>query len=126
VSRTGTAGRPTPDVFTAGAKVYPNATDQAALGVGVGFLAGKDVGAVVDPFCGRGSIAGAAAAYGLDAVSIDIDPELVDVEFQNYPLDQAFRSLSPGVRFYYRVDLQTFQVQPLRLALLSPASAQSL
>jgi hypothetical protein len=52
--------------------------------------------------------------------------ELVDVEFQNYPLDQAFRSLSPGVRFYYRVDLQTFQVQPLRLALLSPASAKSL
>jgi hypothetical protein len=52
--------------------------------------------------------------------------ELVDVEFQNFPLDQAFRSLSPGVRFYYRVDLQTFQVQPLRLALLSPASAKSL
>jgi hypothetical protein len=47
--------------------------------------------------------------------------ELVDVEFQNYPLDQAFRSLSPGVRFYYRVDLQTFQVQPLRLVLLPPA-----
>ena len=47
--------------------------------------------------------------------------ELVDVEFQNYPLDQAFRSLSPGVRFYYRVDLQTFQVQPLRLALIPPA-----
>jgi len=52
--------------------------------------------------------------------------ELVDVEFQNYPLDQAFRSLSPGVRFYYRVDLQTFQVHPIRLALLSPASAKSL
>jgi hypothetical protein len=52
--------------------------------------------------------------------------ELVDVEFQNYPLDQAFRSLSPGVRFFYRVDLQTFQVRPLRLALLSPASAKSL
>ena len=52
--------------------------------------------------------------------------ELVDVEFQNYPLDQAFRSLPPGVRFFYRVDLQTFQVQPLRLALLSPASARSL
>ncbi|HEX7317798.1 MAG TPA: hypothetical protein VF297_28100 [Pyrinomonadaceae bacterium] len=47
--------------------------------------------------------------------------ELVDVEFQNYTLDQAFRSLAPGVRFYYRLDLQTFQVQPLRLALLSPA-----
>ena len=48
--------------------------------------------------------------------------ELVDVEFQNYPLDQAFRSLSPGVRFFYRVDLQTFQVQPLRLALMPPAA----
>jgi hypothetical protein len=47
--------------------------------------------------------------------------ELVDVEFQNYSLDQAFRSLAPGVRFYYRLDLQTFQVQPLRLALMSPA-----
>lgn len=47
--------------------------------------------------------------------------EMIDVEFQNYPLDQAFRSLAPGVRFYYRVDLQTFQVQPLRLALMPPA-----
>ncbi|MDT7690403.1 MAG: hypothetical protein QOE46_3162 [Acidobacteriota bacterium] len=51
--------------------------------------------------------------------------ETVDVEFTNYSLDQAFRSLSPGVRFYYRVDLQTFQLQPLRLALLSPVSARS-
>jgi hypothetical protein len=51
--------------------------------------------------------------------------ELVDVEFQNYPLEQAVKNLSPGVRFYYRLDLQTFQVQPLRLALLSPASAKS-
>jgi hypothetical protein len=51
--------------------------------------------------------------------------ELVDVEFQNYPLDQAIRSLSPGVRFYYRVDLQTFQVQPLRLALLPPAAPRT-
>ena len=51
--------------------------------------------------------------------------ELVDVDFQNYPLEQAFRSLSPGVRFYYRVDLQTFQVQPLRLALLAPTAARS-
>lgn len=47
--------------------------------------------------------------------------ELVDIDFQNYTLDQAFRSLSPGVRFYYRLDLQTYQVQPLRLALLPPA-----
>jgi hypothetical protein len=51
--------------------------------------------------------------------------ELVDVDFQNYPLDQAFRSLAPSVRFYYRVDLQTFQVQPLRLALLPPAAPRT-
>lgn len=51
--------------------------------------------------------------------------ELVDLEFTNYPLEQAFRSLPPGVRFYYRMDLSTFQVQPLRLALLSPAAARS-
>ncbi|HEX8722844.1 MAG TPA: hypothetical protein VF736_19655 [Pyrinomonadaceae bacterium] len=51
--------------------------------------------------------------------------EMVDVEFENYSLEQAFRSLSPGVRYFYRVDLQTFQVQPLRLALLAPASAKS-
>ncbi len=52
-------------------------------------------------------------------------PELVDVEFENYSLEQAFRSLSPGVRYFYRVDLQTSQVQPLRLTLLAPASAKS-
>jgi hypothetical protein len=51
--------------------------------------------------------------------------ELVDVEFQNFPLEQAFRSISPGVRFYYRVDLQTFQVQPLRLALMPPAAPRT-
>lgn len=51
--------------------------------------------------------------------------ETVDVDFSNYTLEQALRSLSPGVRFYYRMDLQTFQAQPLRLALLSPASAPS-
>ena len=51
--------------------------------------------------------------------------ELVDLDFQNYPLEQAFRSLSPGVRFYYRLDLQTFQVQPLRMALLPPGAPRT-
>ena len=51
--------------------------------------------------------------------------ELVDVDIQNYTIDQALRTLSPGVRFYYRVDLQTFQVQPLRLALLPPAAPRT-
>jgi hypothetical protein len=51
--------------------------------------------------------------------------QIIDVEFDNQPLDQAVRSLSPEVRFYYRQDLQTFQIQPIRLALVSPAAARS-
>lgn len=52
-------------------------------------------------------------------------PQLIDVEFNDQPVDQAVRSLSPQVRLYYRQDLQTFQIQPLRLALVSPATARS-
>lgn len=52
-------------------------------------------------------------------------PEIIDIEFDNYSLEQAVRSLSPGVRFYYRLDLQTFQTQPLRLALVAPSAAKS-
>lgn len=52
-------------------------------------------------------------------------PQIIDVEFENQPLDQAVRSLSPEVRLYYRQDLQTFQIQPLRLALVSSAAARS-
>jgi hypothetical protein len=51
--------------------------------------------------------------------------QIIDVEFDNQPLDQAVRSLSPEVRLYYRQDLQTFQIQPIRLALISPAAARS-
>ena len=51
--------------------------------------------------------------------------QIIDVEFNNQPLDQAVRSLSPEVRLYYRQDLQTFQIQPIRLALVSPAAARS-
>ena len=47
-------------------------------------------------------------------------PEVIDVEFSNYSLEQAVKSLSPGIRFYYRLDLQTFQAQPLRMVLSPP------
>jgi hypothetical protein len=50
-------------------------------------------------------------------------PDVIDVEFDNYTIEQAVRTLSPGVRLYYRLDLQTFNVQPLRLALVAPAAA---
>ena len=51
--------------------------------------------------------------------------EVIDVDFSNYSIDQAVRTLSPYVRFYYRADLQTFEIQPLRLALVAPASGRS-
>ena len=51
--------------------------------------------------------------------------EVIDVDFSNYSLDQAVRTLSPYVRFYYRADLQTFEIQPLRIALVAPASGRS-
>lgn len=52
-------------------------------------------------------------------------PQIVDVEFTNYSLEQALKSLSPEVRFYYRLDLQTFQAQPLRMVLVAPAPMKS-
>ena len=52
-------------------------------------------------------------------------PELVDVEFNNYTLEQAVRSLSPHVRLFYRADLQTFEIQPLRISLVAPAAVKS-
>lgn len=51
--------------------------------------------------------------------------EMVNVEFNNYTLEQAVRALSPSVRLFYRADLQNYDVQPLRLALLAPASSKS-
>lgn len=52
-------------------------------------------------------------------------PELIDIDFSNFSVEQAVRSLSPHVRFYYRLDLQTFQLQPLRIALVAPTTAKS-
>jgi hypothetical protein len=49
-------------------------------------------------------------------------PEMVDLDFNNYSIEQAVRTLSPGVRLYYRLDLQSFAVQPLRLALVAPTA----
>ena len=51
--------------------------------------------------------------------------DLVDVEFTNYSVEQAVRSLSPAARFYYRLDLQSFQVQPLRITLAAPSAPKS-
>jgi hypothetical protein len=45
---------------------------------------------------------------------------LVDIDISSYPLEQAARTISPGVRLYYRLDAVTYQLLPLRLALVQP------
>ena len=47
--------------------------------------------------------------------------EVVDVNFNNYSVEQALRSISPLVRFYFRADLQSSEIKPLRIALATPA-----
>jgi antitoxin component of RelBE/YafQ-DinJ toxin-antitoxin module len=47
-------------------------------------------------------------------------PEVVDVDFNNYTVEQAIRGLSPAVRLFYRTDLQTYEMQPLRIVLGAP------
>jgi len=48
--------------------------------------------------------------------------DVVDLNFQQYPVDQAMRSISTAVRFYYRADLSTFEKYPIRLSLSGPAA----
>jgi hypothetical protein len=49
--------------------------------------------------------------------------EVVDANFQQYPVDQAMRSLSPSVRLFYRSDLWNSEKYPIRIALSGPAGA---
>jgi hypothetical protein len=49
--------------------------------------------------------------------------DLVDVSYSNYSVEQALRSLSPSVRFYYRANLSTADNQPLRIVLSAPAKS---
>lgn len=49
--------------------------------------------------------------------------ELIDVDFKNYPLDLAVRNLTPAARLYYRADLQTSEIVPLRMSLVAPTPA---
>ena len=48
--------------------------------------------------------------------------EVVNLNFQEYPVDQAMRSISPSVHFYYRADLSNAEKYPIRLALAAPGA----
>ncbi|HZG54597.1 MAG TPA: hypothetical protein VEZ40_21015 [Pyrinomonadaceae bacterium] len=50
--------------------------------------------------------------------------ELVDVDFNNFTMEQAVRTLSPNIRLYQRTNLTSYEVRPLRLVLVSPGNNQ--
>lgn len=48
--------------------------------------------------------------------------EVVNLNFQQYPVDQAMRSISTSVHFFYRADLSTSEKYPIRLSLSASAA----
>ena len=71
-------GRPTPDVMRAGGVVYPNGSDigAATAALQMALAHGK---AMVDPFCGRGTIPALAESMGFtEIIGVDIDPKQVE------------------------------------------------
>jgi hypothetical protein len=50
--------------------------------------------------------------------------ELVDVDFSNYSIEQAVRTLSPNIRLYVRTNLSNYETTPLRMMLVPPANSQ--
>lgn len=66
-------GASTPDVLPSlGAMSWSRAMGAAACDVAVRFVASIGARAVVDPFCGLGSVLAAANAHGLDAIGVEL------------------------------------------------------
>ncbi|MCP9493577.1 MAG: hypothetical protein MSG64_03880 [Pyrinomonadaceae bacterium MAG19_C2-C3] len=51
--------------------------------------------------------------------------EFVDINFKDYVLQDAMRSLSPQVRLYIRTDFQANETKPVRLVLVEPSNLTS-
>lgn len=54
-----------------------------------------------------------------------VSVEFVDINFKDYALQDAVRSLSPQVRLYIRTDFQANETKPVRLVLVEPSSLTS-
>ncbi len=48
--------------------------------------------------------------------------EVVNLDMSNATMEQVVRALSPNIRLYQRIDLQTYETRPLRLVLAQPSS----
>jgi DNA methylase len=73
-SQKGSSGKATADVFERGKLLYKNAMGMTAAEVACNH-AGKSGRAILDPFCGQGSVLAIANRLGFDSVGIDLDPE---------------------------------------------------
>lgn len=73
VSVAGRAGQATADVVPVGPALYRNGMPLAAAARALRFAA-RTTPWICDPFCGRGTVPALAAALGLQALGIDIDP----------------------------------------------------
>jgi hypothetical protein len=74
------SGRATPDVIHGGEKIYQNGIGKDAARAAVAFCQEKGAEAIIDPFCGRGTVLRIAEEQGIPALGIDIDPELASEE----------------------------------------------
>lgn len=77
VSKKGTAGKSTPDVFNRGETLYKNGMGMIAAQLAIEFV-GRSTSRIVDPFCGRGTVPVVAESMGYHGTGIDIDPEQIE------------------------------------------------
>lgn len=69
----GRPGKATADVFDRGPVAYANGTGANAARIAAAWVA-TQADAIVDPFCGHGTILAAAEEVGRHAIGVDIDP----------------------------------------------------
>lgn len=74
IALNGKPKKATPDVIPCGKSLYKNGTGMNAAITGVEWIRGQ-ADAIVDPFCGRGTIPAVADCLGIKSVGIDIDAE---------------------------------------------------
>jgi hypothetical protein len=61
-----------------------------------------------------------ADAIGIPLEIIGDSPELIDVSIADGSLEQVMGALTPSVRLYYRVDLATLRLTPVRMVVQAP------
>ena len=74
-SKKGAIGTPFPDVIERGTISYQNAFGVEAVKAVVGYVKGRGITSVTDPFVGSGTTLAVAELFGLPSIGVDIDEE---------------------------------------------------